>query len=79
MQLGAKWNFGLGEVGVGVEQLKYGDNAGAGQPSTKMNLQAAVVNGRINAGPGAVWASYSKTPGGKSCVDTGAAKPARQR
>jgi len=25
------------------------------------------VNGRINAGPGAVWASFSKSQGGKSC------------
>jgi predicted porin len=67
-QLGAKWNFGLGEVGAGYEKLAYGDNAGTGQNSTKMDLPAMLVDLKINAGPGAVWASYSWTKGGKSCV-----------
>jgi predicted porin len=69
-QLGGKWNFGLGEVGVGYEKLSYGEQAAAGVASTKMDVPAFVVNGRVNAGPGAVWASYSKTSGGKSCTGT---------
>jgi len=68
VQLGAKWNFGMGEVGVGVEKLSYGENAGAAQASTKMDVQNAVVNGKVSAGPGAVWLSFSRTPGGKSCA-----------
>ena len=32
-----------------------------------MKVPSWVVNGRVNAGPGAVWLSYSKTQGGKSC------------
>ena len=66
-QVGGKWNFGIGEVGAGYEKLAYGDNAGTGQASTKMDVPAFVVDGRVSAGPGAVWASYSKTSGGKSC------------
>ena len=67
MQIGAKFNFGIGEVGAGYEQLKYGDNGTSATPAGGMKVAAMVVNGRINAGPGAVWASFSKTPGGKSC------------
>jgi predicted porin len=66
-QVGAKWNFGIGEVGVGYEKLSYGENAATGAASTKMDVPAWVANGRLNAGPGALWASYSKTQGGKSC------------
>jgi predicted porin len=66
-QVGGKWNFGIGEVGVGYEKLAYGDNAATGAPSTKMDVPAFVVDGKVSAGPGAVWASYSKTSGGKSC------------
>jgi hypothetical protein len=33
-----------------------------------MKVPSAVVNGRVNAGPGAFWASYSKSQGGKSCT-----------
>jgi predicted porin len=66
-QVGAKWNFGIGEVGAGYEKLSYGENAATGALSTKMDVPAWVVNGRLNAGPGALWASYSKTQGGKSC------------
>ena len=66
-QFGAKFNFGVGEVGAGLEQLKYGENGTSAAPGGGMKVTDMVVNGRINAGPGAVWASYSKTPGGKSC------------
>src|SRR5882672_6326751 len=72
LQIGGKWDFGLGQVGAGYEQLKYNDNGTLGGVSASnnggMKVPSAVVNGRINAGPGAVWASYSKSQGGKSCT-----------
>jgi len=71
-QIGAKWNLGLGEVGVGYEKLSYGDNGAATTgtaASTKMDVPAFVVNGRANLGPGALWAGYSKTAGGKNCTN----------
>jgi predicted porin len=74
-QLGAKWNFGVGEVGVGYEKISYGDNAASNQASTKMDVATAVVNGRFGVGPGALWASYGKSPGGKSCVEVGSPVP----
>ncbi len=70
-QIGGKWDFGLGQVGVGYEQLKYNDNGTAGAATGNnggMKVPSAVVNGRVNAGPGAFWASYSKSQGGKSCT-----------
>jgi predicted porin len=68
-QFGAKWNFGPGQVGVGIETLSYGNNAAGttAAPNNAIKLPAQVINGRWNLGPGAVWASLSKTPGGKSC------------
>ncbi|HKW38020.1 MAG TPA: porin [Burkholderiales bacterium] len=63
MQLGAKFNFGPGEVGAAYEQIKYGDNGASG-----MKVPAWVVNGRFNVGPGAVWASYANSQGGKDCT-----------
>jgi predicted porin len=72
MQLGAKWNFGPGEVGVGYEKLKYGDNgAVAGANQGGMDVDSFAVNGRFNVGPGALWANYSKNSGGKSCSFVG--------
>src|SRR5258708_35901924 len=68
VQVGAKCDFGMAQVGAGLEQLKYANNAVAGQPDTGMKVSAVVVNGRVNAGPGQVWASWSQTPGGKSCT-----------
>jgi predicted porin len=67
INLGFKWNFGIAEVGVGAEKLKYANNAASTATSTGMDVTNMVVNGRVNAGPGAVWASFSKTAGGKSC------------
>jgi len=68
VQIGGKWNFGPGEIGVGYEKISYGDNhAGAGGASANgMDVPAYVVNGRWNIGPGAVFGSYSKTDA-KSC------------
>ncbi len=69
IQIGGKYDFGMGQVGVGYEQLKYGSNNTTANGYKQANY---VVNGRYNVGPGAIWAGYTKTPGGKSC-DGGAA------
>jgi predicted porin len=61
VQLGAKWSFGMGEIGAGVEQLSYENNAASNAVSNGMDVQAYVLNGRLNVGPGAIWASYSGT------------------
>jgi predicted porin len=66
VQLGVKWNFGPGQVGVGYETLDYGANNAAGNNGVKLTNQ--VINGRWNLGPGALWAGLSSTPGGKSCT-----------
>ena len=67
VQVGGKWDFGIAQVGAGYEQLKYADNGLTTANNGGMKVPSWVVNGRVNAGPGAVWASYSKTQGGKSC------------
>lgn len=68
VQLGAKFNFGPGEIGAAYEQIKFGDNgAAAGANQGGMTVPAWVINGRFNVGPGAIWASYANTQGGKSC------------
>src|SRR5438105_2222537 len=64
-QIGGKWDFGIAQVGVGYESLKYDPNNAAGDNG--MKVPSYVVNGRVNAGPGAVWASLSGTQGGKDC------------
>ncbi|HET7763670.1 MAG TPA: porin [Burkholderiales bacterium] len=68
VQLGAKFNFGPGEIGAAYEQIKYGDNGvAAGANNGGMTVPAWVINGRFNVGPGAIWASYANSSGGKSC------------
>jgi predicted porin len=71
IQLGAKFNFGPGEIGVGAEKLSYG-NASNTATSGEMDVQSYVVNGRFNIGPGAIWASYSASDA-KNCVNASAA------
>jgi predicted porin len=63
VQLGAKFNFGRGEVGVGYESISYGETAAN---TGKLTVPTYVVNGRFNIGPGAIWASYSASDA-KSC------------
>jgi predicted porin len=73
-QVGGKWNFGLGEVGVGLEKLSYAQNnngSTAAAPANGLDTQTYVLNGRLNAGPGAVWASYSTTKGKNCTVPSG--------
>ena len=72
IQIGGKYDFGMGQVGVGYEQLKYAANRSGAATANGYKQANYVVNGRFNVGPGAIWAGYTKTPGGKSC-DTGAA------
>jgi predicted porin len=67
-QIGGKWNFGLGEIGVGIEKLSYEQNNNSATAPNGIDVTNMAVNGRINAGPGAVWATYSWTDGGKSCT-----------
>jgi predicted porin len=71
VQLGVKWNFGPGEIGVGAEKLSYA-NTSATAASNEMDVQSWVVNGRWNIGPGAIWASYSASDT-KSCTNAAAA------
>src|SRR6266581_1936440 len=74
IQVGAKWDFGMAQIGAGLEKLKYA-NASATAVSNAMDVSAYVVNGRGNAGPGQVWASWSQTPGGKNCTIPAAFNP----
>jgi predicted porin len=71
IQLGAKFNFGPGEIGVAAEKLSYA-NTSATAASNEMDVQSWVVNGRFNIGPGAIWASYSASDT-KSCTNAAAA------
>jgi predicted porin len=71
IQVGAKWNFGSGEIGAGYEEISYGNNAASGAADNGMKVPAYVVNGRLNLGPGALFASYSGTDA-KSCTQAGA-------
>jgi len=74
VQADIKWDFGMAQVGAGIEQLKYANNS-ATAVDTGMKVSNMVVNGRVNAGPGQVWASWSQTPGGKSCTQPAAFNP----
>jgi len=74
IQVGAKWDFGMAQVGAGLEKLKY-ENTSATAVSNGIDVSAYVVNGRVNAGPGQVWASWSQTPGGKNCTIPAAFNP----
>ena len=74
IQVGAKWDFGMAQVGVGLEKLKY-ENTSATAVGNGMDVSAYVVNGRVNAGPGQVWASWNQTPGGKNCTIPAAFNP----
>jgi predicted porin len=75
VQVGGKWDFGMAQVGAGYEKLKYGNAAAAAAVSNQMDVQAYFLNGRVNAGPGQVWGSFSRTPGGKSCIQPAAFNP----
>ena len=67
VQVGAKWHFGMGEIGVGYEQITWGNTSTT--IDTGMKVPAYVVNGRWNIGPGAIWGQYSGAEG-KSCANS---------
>jgi predicted porin len=75
VQIGAKWDFGIAQIGGGYEKVKYANSAAAAAVSNQMEVKALVVNGRVSAGPGQVWLSFSQTPGGKSCIQPAAFNP----
>ena len=75
VQIGGKWDFGMAQVGAGYEKVKYGNAAASAAVSNQMDLAAYVINGRVNAGPGQVWLSWSQTPGGKNCTIPAAFNP----
>jgi predicted porin len=66
IQVAGKWNFGRGEIGAGYEQITYGKTNSTGTTTGEMKVPAYVVNGRLNVGPGALWASYAAADA-KSC------------
>jgi predicted porin len=71
--LGGKWNFGVGQLGVGFEQLKY-ENSGTALAANNFKIRNYVVNGQFRVLPnGVVSAAYSWTPGARDC---GAGTPA---
>jgi predicted porin len=72
IQVGFKLDFGMVQIGAGAEQLKYAaiDSAtigAANKASGALDERNYSINGRLNVGPGAVWAGYSLTPGGTNC------------
>src|SRR5207247_2055619 len=71
-QIGGKWDFGLGQVGVGYEVLDYAqaDTDPTVTTSQAIKVPSYVVDGRVNAGPGAVWDTLSGTRGRKNCAST---------
>jgi predicted porin len=68
IMLGGGWNFGIGQVAIGWERLKYGNNAAAGAAETNLQRNNWTINGTFKVGAnGSIFAGYSKTPGGRSC------------
>ena len=65
--VGGKWNFGVGQVGLGWERQKYANTAAAGAENN-FSRTAWVLNGdwRLNATM-TLSAGYSKTAGLKGC------------
>jgi predicted porin len=75
-QIGGKWDFGPGQIGLGYERISYGDNGLAGNLSSKMDVSSYQADVKWTLGPGAIWGQYSATPGGKTCNDSTAAQQA---
>jgi predicted porin len=66
-EVGGRYNYGRGLLGLGYEQLKYG-NAGTQAVDTGFTLKNWVVQGTFNVTPAdVVAAGYSKTNGRTSC------------
>lgn len=68
LMIGGGWNFGMGSVGIGFEQLKYGDNTAPAAAPNDYKRKNWVINAEFKVGAnGLIFAGYSKTPGGTSC------------
>lgn len=66
-QIGGKWNFGAGELGLGWERLKYGNSGTAAAPNN-FDIKNWVINGNFKIMPnGTISAGYSHTPGANNC------------
>jgi len=69
MQLGGKWNYGQGNVGLGWERLSYGNSGGtvaAADNSFKRSAWVLGADYNVSAA-GRVYGAYAKTAGNKSC------------
>ena len=69
LQLGGKWNFGQGNIGLGYERLSYGNTGGtvaAAANDFKRNNWVLGADYNVSAA-GRVYGAYAKTAGNKSC------------
>lgn len=69
LQLGGKWNYGQGNVGLGYERLSYANTGGTVAAAANDFKRAAWVLGadyNVSAA-GRVYGAYAKTAGNKSC------------
>jgi len=69
LQLGGKWNYGQGNIGLGYERLSYGNSGGtvaAADNSFKRNAWVLGADYNVSAA-GRVYGAYAKTAGNKSC------------
>lgn len=67
IELGARYNYGSGLIGVGFEELKY-NNAGTAAADNSFKLRNWTVQGTFNITPADVAAvGYSKTSGARDC------------
>ena len=69
LQLGGKWNFGQGNIGLGYERLSYANTGGtvaAAANDFKRNNWVLGADYNVSAA-GRVYGAYAKTAGNKSC------------
>jgi predicted porin len=68
MTIGARWNYGMGLVGLGWERLKYNNSATGGAGDNGFTLNNWALEATFNITPADIlWGGYSKTPGKTSC------------
>jgi len=77
IQGGIKWDFGIAQIGAGVEKISYGDNTGGATVNTKMDITNWQLNGKLALGPGALWGQYTKSSA-KSCTNPALAANGQQ-
>ena len=69
LQLGGKWNYGQGNIGLGYERLAYANTGGtvaAAANNFKLNNWVMGADYNVSAA-GRVYGAYAKTDGKKSC------------